>query len=261
MYFTGCIHFGARYYMAALGRWGNVDPLAEHPAQIDKSPYAYAWNNPVNLTDPDGQCPDCWEFTKGYFRGYYRALGGSISGTWNAVTHPVQTAKGVYDAAVNYERTATGIVDAGKAKLDQLQNGDAGAKGEVVGEVVEIIAEIVATAGAAGVTAKGARTTRALDNVSDAAGVLRYSDDVLSKTDLFHNYPSNFDSHILSNGMKVTANDGSGYLMRGSINGKEGVYNVVAKDGVITHRDFVSKKQWDQRSESFGYNVDYDEIK
>lgn len=37
-----------------------MDPLADHPAQIDKSPYAYAWNNPVLLTDPDGRCPKCW---------------------------------------------------------------------------------------------------------------------------------------------------------------------------------------------------------
>jgi len=27
--------------------------------QIDKSPYAYSWNNPTNLTDPDGNCPWC----------------------------------------------------------------------------------------------------------------------------------------------------------------------------------------------------------
>jgi hypothetical protein len=42
-----------------VGRWTSVDPLAEHPNQIDKSPYAYAWNNPILLNDPDGQCPNC----------------------------------------------------------------------------------------------------------------------------------------------------------------------------------------------------------
>ena len=42
-----------------------MDPLANHPNQVDKSPYAYAWNNPVLLTDPDGRCPICPFIAKG----------------------------------------------------------------------------------------------------------------------------------------------------------------------------------------------------
>ncbi len=45
-----------------MARWGSVDPLAGHPNQVDKSAYAYAWNNPVKFDDPDGKCPDCvWD--------------------------------------------------------------------------------------------------------------------------------------------------------------------------------------------------------
>jgi hypothetical protein len=37
----------------------NVDKLADDEMQIDKSPYAYSWNSPVSLNDPDGNCPWC----------------------------------------------------------------------------------------------------------------------------------------------------------------------------------------------------------
>ena len=43
-----------------VSRWISSDPLADHPNQIDKSPYQYAWNNPIYWTDPDGRCPWCF---------------------------------------------------------------------------------------------------------------------------------------------------------------------------------------------------------
>ncbi|MCC5922071.1 MAG: hypothetical protein JJU23_15450, partial [Cyclobacteriaceae bacterium] len=46
-------------YAPALGRFWSVDPLADHSNQVDKSPYAAFWNNPIIFTDPDGRCPDC----------------------------------------------------------------------------------------------------------------------------------------------------------------------------------------------------------
>ncbi|HVW98382.1 MAG TPA: RHS repeat-associated core domain-containing protein [Mucilaginibacter sp.] len=51
--------YGARFYDPVIGRWTSVDKLAEHPDQIDKSPYAYVWDNPVVHDDPDGNCPIC----------------------------------------------------------------------------------------------------------------------------------------------------------------------------------------------------------
>jgi RHS repeat-associated protein len=47
--------YGARNYDPALGRWMNVDPLAEKFPSC--SPYSFSFNNPIVFVDPDGRAP------------------------------------------------------------------------------------------------------------------------------------------------------------------------------------------------------------
>ncbi|WP_024773014.1 RHS repeat-associated core domain-containing protein [Aquimarina macrocephali] len=63
------LNFGARNYNSAIGRWMNIDNLAEN--SIDLTPYHYANNNPIIFVDPDGQD---W---------FYYKQEGNEEATWN----------------------------------------------------------------------------------------------------------------------------------------------------------------------------------
>ncbi|MDO5511034.1 MAG: RHS repeat-associated core domain-containing protein, partial [Weeksellaceae bacterium] len=57
--------YGWRNYDAAIGRWMNVDPLAEQTGHV----YSSMNNNPVNLVDPDGRAASPIYDSDGNFLG------------------------------------------------------------------------------------------------------------------------------------------------------------------------------------------------
>jgi RHS repeat-associated protein len=89
----GWYAYGFRYYDASVGRFVGVDPLADHANQIDKSPFAYAWGNPISLIDPDGLCPFC-PLLIPFFTGF--AIGAGADATVQVAANKVQ-GKGAFD--------------------------------------------------------------------------------------------------------------------------------------------------------------------
>jgi len=51
-----------RAYDPAIGRWWQVDPLADEADFTSLTPYNYSFNNPVRYNDPYGDCPLCIPF-------------------------------------------------------------------------------------------------------------------------------------------------------------------------------------------------------
>ncbi len=52
---VGIIHMNGRIYDAKLGRFMQADPIIQDPTSIASlNRYSYAWNNPLNATDPSG---------------------------------------------------------------------------------------------------------------------------------------------------------------------------------------------------------------
>jgi hypothetical protein len=79
-----------------------------------------------------------------------------------------------------------------------------------------------------------------------------------------HNFPRSIDEKMFEvPPVVVVGRDGTaglGYAIQGTRNGSPVVYNVIVKNGQITHRDAVGVSQWGQRTRSFGWPGTLDDV-
>ena len=79
--------YGARNYDPAIGRWFNIDPLAEKFSNT--STYTYNLNNPLIYNDPSGKEPVPWAlrfFNERKPHQWYSNFGSYDTKTFNSAS-------------------------------------------------------------------------------------------------------------------------------------------------------------------------------
>ena len=167
----GWYDYGARYNDASLGRWHSVDALADDPNQIDKSPMAYAWNNPVYYTDPDGNCPDCPQWANSFGDWLRTSWAGSVERKTNDYTPPPEVGETI--ASLTPVTSAINVVMIPTQGEDLFGNESGGV--DFASNAADFIpGEKLVKTGGGILWSIGARYT---DEVFDFMGNLKYVDD------------------------------------------------------------------------------------
>jgi hypothetical protein len=169
-----------------IGRWNVVDAYAEHPDQVDLSPYAYVGNNPVDKTDPDGNCPPC---ETDYSEGDITGNGGSIIENAIGAAKDAVTS-GVFTLAsfVNHVQYHTPMMEAsfdyssGERKMVMTPVNSTSGTAAATGNALLGISNVIPIDGPmAGVFAKAAGVrTSATTIIKDATKVEKEATDVVT---------------------------------------------------------------------------------
>ena len=120
----------ARNYMPDLGRWMNVDPLAEEFPTW--SLYNYVLNNPLKYTDPTGMAPEC-DGCKGFVTAMVdNIIGTNLRGKYNtgsaSYVNGVQSAHSV-SLAVSTFLIVDGVANIGAGSAGLVVSGVAASTG------------------------------------------------------------------------------------------------------------------------------------
>ncbi|MFZ1971656.1 MAG: RHS repeat-associated core domain-containing protein [Candidatus Acidiferrales bacterium] len=235
--------FGARYYSSAFGRWTSPDwsavpapvPYANPNNPQTLNLYAMTRDNPETFADLDGHNYEVSNSDATYFEelnDFVRFVlsnqlphcicgGGGPPGKKNSLDNAKKKITkwvGTHPKTVKAAIITLQVVTVASAFFDE--GASLGALPEEEG--LEAAAEAAET---------------------EATEGLEYSERVAARSaeeaGPNHNFPSSFDKEIIQNGEETVGSNGyTQYNLRGSVNGKEGTYEIGKQDGQIVHRFF-----------------------
>ncbi|WP_132066222.1 DUF6443 domain-containing protein, partial [Aquimarina spinulae] len=116
----GWIDITARNYDPTLGRWMNLDPLAEQMRR--HSPYNYGFDNPIFFIDPDGMMPQGSIDPPKWLVNLGKKAASTIRSAGNYIQEK-STQAGMYLADKGYNKAGAIVAATGEATNNMVKNG------------------------------------------------------------------------------------------------------------------------------------------